>query len=150
MRKTLIAVIYFSVLGFIFFSCQNKEQIQFQSYMSSGKEIYQTACLGCHGENGEGLNMLAPPLTDVSYLTNNKTNLACIIKNGLEESVTINGKVYSEKMPAFPEFTPIDIAQVMVYITNSFGNKQGIYSYPQVALDLKNCKNLIINNSATK
>ena len=140
MRKSIIAIVYLSVLGLIFFSCQNKEQIQFQSYMSSGKELYKSNCQGCHGENGEGLGMLAPPLTDVKYLTANKTNLACIIKNGQQQPININDKVYNEKMPAFPEYAPIDIAQVMVYITNSFGNKQGTYTYQQVTMDLKNCE----------
>ncbi len=139
MRKNLITVVYFSLLGFIFFSCQNKEQIQLQSYMSSGKEIYESQCLGCHGQNGEGLNMLAPPLTDLRYLITNKSKLACIIKNGLHESIDVGGKTYNEKMPDFPELTSVDIAQIMVYITNSFGNKQGNYSYQHVATDLKNC-----------
>lgn len=140
MRRTIISATYLSIVGLILFSCQNKEEIQFQSYMSSGKDLYISNCQGCHGEHGEGLGMLAPPLTDVKFLAENRSNLACIIKNGLHQSMRINDKIYNEKMPAFPEYAPIDIAQVMVYITNSFGNKQGTYTYQQVALDLKNCK----------
>ena len=52
----------------------------------------------------------------------------------------INGKIYHEKMAGFKDMHDIDIAQVIVYITNSFGNKQGMYTYEQVANDLKNCK----------
>ena len=140
MRKSFITSIVISIFGLMLYACQDKEQMKLQTYMANGKEIYKTACQGCHGANGEGLKMLVPPLTDVNYMTSNKATIACMIKNGMNEAIIINRKEYSEKMPAFPEFTPIDIAQVMVYITNSFGNQQGNYSYQQVAIDLKNCK----------
>ncbi len=121
-------------------SCQNQQQIDLQNYMSNGKDIYVAKCQNCHGETGEGLGQLAPPLTDSVFLKNNKTRLACIIKNGLNESITIHGKEYKEKMPAFPELANIDVAQVMVFITNSFGNKQGFVHYNEVSKDLQNCK----------
>ncbi|WP_269426782.1 c-type cytochrome [Pedobacter punctiformis] len=108
--------------------------------MSNGKDIYVAKCQNCHGEAGEGLGELAPPLTDSTFLKNNKTRLACIIKNGLNEPITIHGKVYKEKMPAFPELADIDVAQVMVFITNSFGNKQGFVHYNEVSKHLQNCK----------
>ena len=108
--------------------------------MSNGKDIYKTRCQNCHGENGEGLGKLAPPLTDSVFLKNNKTRLACIIRNGTNEKMTINGKEYQEKMPAFPELADIDVAQVMVYITNSFGNNQGFVPYNKVSVQLQNCK----------
>lgn len=82
---------------------------------------------------------LPPPLTDSVFLKTNKKRLACFIKNGANESLIINGKEYKEKMPAFPELADIDVAQVMVYITNSFGNKQGFVPYSEVSKDLQNC-----------
>ncbi|GGI26062.1 hypothetical protein GCM10008119_20770 [Pedobacter mendelii] len=108
--------------------------------MSNGKEVYKSRCQNCHGENGEGLGQLAPPLTDSVFLKTNKNRLACIIKNGANEMIVINGKEYKEKMPPFPELADIDVAQVMVYITNSFGNKQGFVPYTEVSVQLQNCK----------
>jgi len=124
----------------IIFSCQNQETIDLQNYMSNGKDIYKAKCQNCHGENGEGLGQLAPPLTDSVFLKANKARLACIIKNGANETLVIHGKEYKEKMPGFPELADIDVAQVMVYVTNSFGNKQGFVSYAQVSTQLQNCK----------
>jgi len=140
MRKLLIHSIFILSILAIIVSCQNQQQIDLQNYISNGKDIYKAKCQNCHGENGEGLGQLAPPLTDSLFLKANKTRLSCIIKNGLNESIVINGKTYKEKMPAFPELADIDVAQVMVYITNSFGNNQGFYHYNQVSKDLKNCK----------
>nr|WP_199158847.1 cytochrome c [Pedobacter sp. ASV2] len=140
MRKYIINSIFIVSIVAIIVSCQNQQQIDLQNYMANGKDIYVAKCQNCHGETGEGLGELAPPLTDSVFLKNNKTRLACIIKNGLNESITIHGKEYKEKMPAFPELANIDVAQVMVFITNSFGNKQGFVHYNEVSKDLQNCK----------
>jgi len=43
-------------------------------------------------------------------------------------------------MPDFATLANIDIAQIVVYITNTYGNKQGMYTPEQIAEDLKNCK----------
>jgi len=140
MRKYIIYSIFlFSVVAVII-SCQNQETIDLQNYMSNGKDIYKAKCQNCHGENGEGLGQLAPPLTDSVFLKTNKENLACIIKNGTNEKITIHGKDYQEKMPGFPELADIDVAQVMVYVTNSFGNHQGFVPYSKVSTQLLNCR----------
>jgi mono/diheme cytochrome c family protein len=109
------------------------------SYLTNGKELYKTYCSNCHGVKGEGLTSLYPPLTDSTYLKDHKKELACIIKNGANKPVEINGKTYEGKMPAFPALADIDIAQIVVYVTNSFGHKQGMYTYAEVNKDLKDC-----------
>ncbi|MCX2574373.1 c-type cytochrome [Pedobacter sandarakinus] len=139
MRKYLIISAFFISVIAVITSCQNQETIDFQNYMSNGKDIYIAKCQNCHGEKGEGLGQLAPPLTDTTFLKNNKSRLACIIKNGINDSLVINGKLYTEKMPGFPELPDIDVAQVMVYVTNAFGNKQGFVPYQKVATQLQNC-----------
>ena len=139
MRKHFINSIFLLFIIAIIVSCQSQQEIDLQNYMSNGKDIYQAKCQNCHGVNGEGLGQLAPPLTDSVFLKTNKDRLACIIKNGANETFIIHGKEYSEKMPAFPELADIDVAQVLVYVTNSFGNKQGFVSYQEVAKDLKKC-----------
>lgn len=121
-------------------ACQSASEIEMAKYMSNGKDIYEARCQNCHGKLGEGLGELAPPLTDTLFLKNNKNELACFIKNGVNEPMQVNGKIYHEKMPAFKDLHDIDIAQLIVYITNSFGNKQGMYSYERVSGDLKKCK----------
>ena len=135
MRKYIIGFIFLIII----YSCQSSQEIEYAKYMSNGKDIYIANCQNCHGEKGEGLGELAPPLTDTTYLKINKTDLACIIKNGANKEMIINGKKYDGKMPDF-NFADIDIAQLTVYITNSFGNKQGMYTYEQVAKDLNLCK----------
>jgi len=140
MRKYIISSIFFFSIIAVIVSCQSQQQIDLQNYMSNGKDIYKAKCQNCHGENGEGLGELAPPLTDSVFLKSNKMRLACIIKNGANETFLIHGKAYKEKMPAFPELADIDVAQVMVYVTNSFGNHQGFVPYSEVSKQLQHCK----------
>jgi mono/diheme cytochrome c family protein len=139
MRSTFITGIFFLAVSSIIYSCQSADRLEQDMYYTNGRDLYITHCQNCHGEKGEGLGELAPPLTDTVFLKDNKDRLACIIKNGLEGPITVAGKVYDEKMPDEKNMADIDIAQLIVYITNSFGNKQGMYKTEEVKQDLKNC-----------
>jgi mono/diheme cytochrome c family protein len=120
-------------------SCLSNESIEFKRYYSAGAEVYQTHCQNCHGTNGEGLSALIPALNDSVYLKNNKSSLACYLKFGLKGNIQIHGKDYSENMPA-SDLAPMDIARVMTYINNSFGNKLGLTTLDQVETNLNSCK----------
>lgn len=140
MKKIILYSLLFSAIAAIINACQSADEIEMAKYLSNGKDIYEARCQNCHGKNGEGLGELAPPLTDTVFLKANKQQLACYIKNGANQPMLINGKTYQEKMPAFKDLHDIDVAQVIVYVTNSFGNKQGMYKYEKVAIDLNNCQ----------
>lgn len=126
----------------IFNSCSNELELNYQRYYVNGKGLYEKNCQNCHGANGEGLKKLYPPLTDTLFLSKNRNSLACIIKNGLNGDLKVNGITYNSAMPANAELADIDVAQIIVYITNSFGNKQGFYDQGQAGVDIKGC-NLI-------
>ncbi|WP_410221602.1 c-type cytochrome [Pedobacter sp.] len=140
MRKYVLAIVFSLLIGSSILSCQDEGQIEQAKYLTGGKDLYKLHCQNCHGENGEGLGELAPPLTDSVFLADHKQKLACYIKNGLSDTITVNGIKYDSKMPGFKQLNDIDIAKLIVYITNSFGHKQGMYKYEQVAADLQNCK----------
>ncbi len=127
------------ILAVLFFSCQTEKELEFSRYYTAGSVIYQNKCQNCHGINGQGLLALMPPLTDSIYLKTNKGNLACYIKFGIKGKVTIGTKQFEDTMPA-NDFAPIDIAEVLTYVTNSFGNKMGTITSERVADDLKVCK----------
>jgi len=120
-------------------SCQSDEQIEFNRYYSLGNLIYQGHCQNCHGARGEGLRGLIPPLNDSAYLKINKTNLACLVKNGLKGKVTVKNRSFEgEMLPV--DLPPVEVAEVLTYINNSFGNKTGTVTARQVELDLNNCR----------
>lgn len=139
MRKVILVALVCGTFLLMLHSCQSSGDLQLARYMTGGRDLYQLHCQNCHGEKGEGLGLLAPPLTDTTALKERKQKIACYIKNGMSEKIIVHGQVYEDKMPGFPDLKPIDIAQVIVYVSNSFGNKQGMYTPEQVATDLNTC-----------
>ncbi len=127
--KRLLVPSIFGIIGAIaaLNSCQNEQSLTYGRYYTYGRELYQQHCQNCHGDAGQGLGQLIPPLTDTVFLRQNRKLLPCIIKNGLSGKVTVGGKEYEGEMPGDPKLTAIDIAEIATYITNSFGNKQGIF-----------------------
>ncbi len=93
----------------------------------------------CHGQHGEGLQGLIPPLTDSIFLRNNIAALPCSIKFGLKGKVTIANRQFDGQMPP-NDLASIEIAEVLTYVTNSFGSKAGIIAATQVDGDLATCK----------
>jgi mono/diheme cytochrome c family protein len=138
MKIKVIGVIAMLLVAFGL-SCQSDQQIEFNRYYSAGSLVYQQHCQNCHGDKGQGLQSLIPPLTDSVYLKNNKNGLACFIKNGLKGKQTVAGRTFDDEMKA-DDIAPIEIAKVLTYVTNSFGNKLGTVTLQQVQIDLKNCK----------
>ena len=120
-------------------SCQSDDQIEFKRYYSGGSLVYQQHCQNCHGDKGQGLSSLIPPLTDSTYLKQNKAALACFVKNGLKGKITISGRIFDDEMQA-DDISPIEIAKVLTYVTNSFGNKMGTVTLQQVQEGIINCK----------
>lgn len=140
MRKYILyTVILVFFLVQVISSCKSESELEQAKYYVNGMSIYQKSCQNCHGKDGKGLGLLVPPLTDTVHLKNQRNKLACIIKNGTNEKITVHGQEYQEEMKGFPTMTDMDIAQVIVYITNSFGNNQGMYNYNQIAIDLERC-----------
>jgi mono/diheme cytochrome c family protein len=132
-----IGIICFGLIVLVF-SCQNTNQVEFNRYYSSGSAVYQLHCQNCHGAKGEGLQALIPPLTDYIYLKNNKNTLACFIKTGLKGRINIVNKTYEGEMPP-NDLAPLEIAQVLTYVTNSFGNRSGTVTTERVNADLAKC-----------
>lgn len=134
-----IGFILLLLVTVIFVSCQSDAEVEFRRYYSNGGAIYQARCQNCHGAHGEGLQALIPPLNDTTYIKTNKSALACYIKNGMKGKIIISSRHFEGDMPA-SDLAPVEIADVLTYITNSFGNKSGTATTRQVEEDLKNCR----------
>ncbi|MCO5935147.1 cytochrome c [Mucilaginibacter sp. RB4R14] len=124
----------------IVISCQSDAEQDFKRYYTGGAAIYKTNCQNCHGANGEGLSSLIPPLTDSNYLNKNRNQLSCFVKYGIKETIIIiKGKAYEGVMPANVDLPAIDVAKVLTYVGNSFGNKMGTIPVDVVDADLAKC-----------
>lgn len=88
---------------------------------SEGKQVYNDFCLQCHMANGEGLAKVFPPLANSDYLKNNRIESIKGLKYGMSGEITVNGVKYNSVMAA-QGLSNKEIADVMNYITNSWGN----------------------------
>jgi mono/diheme cytochrome c family protein len=101
--------------------------------MALGKTSYMI-CGACHGQNGEG-GPIAPPLAGSEWVTGPVSNLIRIQLRGMIGPVTVAGKVYDMPggMAALSYQTDEQIAAVLTYVRNSFGNKASAVKPEQVA-----------------
>jgi mono/diheme cytochrome c family protein len=127
---------FLALFVFILAACQSEQEIEFARYYSGGSVIYQSKCQNCHGSDGKGLAALIPPLTSIKT---DKAVLVCLVKYGSKNSVNAADKTFGNQMPA-TDMPSVDIAKVLTYVTNSFGNKMGTTTTEQVEKDLKGCK----------
>ncbi|MBB5394393.1 cytochrome c [Mucilaginibacter sp. AK015] len=139
--KLKVIVFISLIIGVITASCQSEAELDFKRYYTGGALIYKEKCQNCHGANGEGLSNLIPPLTDTAYLKKNKPQLGCFVKYGIKETIlTVNGRAYEGAMPANIDMPSIDIAKVLTFMGNSFGNKMGTITGEDVDAGLSACK----------
>lgn len=73
-----------------------------------------------------------PPLSKTTYVLGDKTRLIKIVLGGLSDQLEINGETYTNAMPSFGIFTDKEVADVLTYIRNSFGNKASAVSAAEV------------------
>jgi len=101
--------------------------------MELGKAKYMT-CTACHGANGEG-GPIGPPLANSEWVTGPISNLIRIQLRGLTGPITVAGKEYNFPAPMAPLAyqTDEEIAAVITYVRNSFGNKASAVTPEQVA-----------------
>lgn len=88
-----------------------------------GKAIFAQNCLSCHQADGGGVPNMNPPLIKTDYVLGDKNRLIKIVLNGFNERVEIEGEMYNNVMPALNHLTDKQIAAVLTYVRNNFGNK---------------------------
>lgn len=134
MKKNIFFLLFAFVLIFsIFNACKTDKY-------SQGKILYTNFCVNCHGENGENLAELIPPLANSDYLVKEKAKVACLIYYGYHGKITVNGVEYNQQMPPNPNLNDIEIANIINYINNHFGNDNGYTKLKDVQQYLNNCE----------
>ncbi|WP_343556142.1 cytochrome c [Sphingobacterium sp.] len=139
MRILLTTCLAIGALMLIWTGCQSEVDIKTAQYAVNGQKVYITHCQNCHGEKGEGLGTLYPPLTDTTFLQANRHKLACIIKHGTSGELEVAGKKFNSVMPA-SNLSAVDIAYVLTYINTKINKGKHSYPLDEVERNLKNCQ----------
>ncbi len=94
-----------------------------------GKAIYSKDghCSTCHQNDGGGLGASGfPPLAGTQWVTGNEERLVKLVLNGLQGPITVLDKDYPGQVPMTPFgglLNDEEIAAVLTYVRNSFGNQ---------------------------
>ncbi len=94
-----------------------------EARLEQGKAVFQGTCSTCHQAEGQGLASIFPPLAKSDYLMADKERSIHTVLAGLSGPVTVNGQTYSNVMPSWAHLTDHEIANVLTYVRNSFGNQ---------------------------
>src|SRR4030095_10602658 len=100
--------------------------------LAEGKKNYMMICVVCHQPTGLGLPAVFPPIAKSEYVNGPAERLAAMILKGNAGPITIDGKPYNNIMPGQElMLTDANIATVMTYVRNNFGNNA-----PPVSLEI--------------
>ena len=121
-----------TLTGILFISCallmsQTKpaspNQNKLAGSIDRGKKVYTERCLTCHQADGGGVQNMNPPLTKTKWVLGDKVQLIQIVLKGLSTGVEIDGDSYHNVMASHADLSNLQIADVLTYVRNSFGNK---------------------------
>ncbi len=89
--------------------------------IEKGRLVYTRECVACHQATGHGIAKAFPPLALSDYLNADKARAIGIVTEGLSGKIVVNGETYDGVMPGL-RLSDEDIANVLTYVYNSWGN----------------------------
>jgi mono/diheme cytochrome c family protein len=120
-------------------ACSEKD-VKLKQYYVDGQALYKLHCANCHQDNGQGLAGLYPAIAGSDFLEKNKELILCSMRNGLKDTIVVNGKSFHQAMPANTQLHALDVAEIATYIYNEWGNEKTITEVKYVQKVLGNCK----------
>lgn len=130
--------ILFSIALLIFLPCRAFTQdAALDAQIKSGQTTYMMVCFACHQPTGLGMPNMFPPLAGSDWVTAPKPDrLIRLVLQGYTGPITVNGKPFTSVAPLMPPqatLTDQQIADVLTYVRNSWGNKATAVSPNEVA-----------------
>lgn len=129
--------IYAIIFGIAFTSSTLPGQDLNES-IKRGKEVYAIYCQSCHMEDGKGIPGVNPPVAKADYMKKPADTLINVILKGQSGEVVVNGQKYNVPMPPQEYLTDEQIADVLNYSKNSWGNKIPGIVTPKMVKSLRN------------
>src|SRR5690349_9957490 len=90
-----------------------------------GQVLFAGTCSVCPQANGAGLPGGFPPLAKSDYLAADPKRAIGFVLRGLTGKVTVNGQEYNSVMPPMTQLNDDEVANILTYVINSWGNPGG-------------------------
>jgi mono/diheme cytochrome c family protein len=130
-------LIYISCILFLY-ACSDAELSSMQQ-KHTGAKLYELHCSNCHQADGSGLAMLIPPLKQSDYLLKHAKNLPCMIRQGMQGEIQVNGKIYNQKMPANDKLNEQDVLAICLYVLQKFPENPVSLHSDSLIKSIQNC-----------
>lgn len=131
MKKLIVSFVICSLFAVLVFAQAKKHPAPSPS-IKRGEQVFSTTCIVCHQKDGGGVPRMNPPLIKTEYVLGDKTRLIQIVLKGLNQPIEIEGETYNNVMPSFAQLNDQQIADVLTYVRNSFGNKAAAVTITEV------------------
>ena len=93
--------------------------------VKAGQSLFAGTCSVCHQANGAGLPGVFPPLAKSDYLAADPKRAIDVLLHGLTGKLTVNGSDYNSVMPPMSQLNDDEIANILTYVINTWGNAGG-------------------------
>jgi mono/diheme cytochrome c family protein len=117
-----VIIMYLMLISSIVFLSAGIQDPMLKASIERGRDVYNDFCVTCHLGNGDGTKGIIPPLAKSDYLLNKRIESIRAVKYGQQGKIKVNGVEYNGIM-ANQQLTDEEVADVMNYILNSWGNK---------------------------
>ncbi|WP_404304401.1 PVC-type heme-binding CxxCH protein [Neorhodopirellula lusitana] len=95
-----------------------------------GQRVFfeEGSCYACHRDNGEGIIRIYPPLAGSEWINGDPDRLVKLTLHGIWGKIRVRGKIFEPTQGVPPMtalgtmFTDSEIAAVLTYVRNSWGN----------------------------
>jgi mono/diheme cytochrome c family protein len=129
-KVILVVLVFFIATAFAF----QQQPAGIKAAIARGKSVYEVYCLACHQPDGSGVENMNPPLVKTKWVLGDKKVLAKIVLKGLQGGeIEIDGDKFHNPMP--PQESVLkdqEIADVLTYVRNSFGNKASMVTVAEI------------------
>ncbi|HEX8660074.1 MAG TPA: cytochrome c [Hymenobacter sp.] len=112
----------------------------FTNKRNQGQRLYAQNCAGCHGDQGQGLARLIPPLAGSDYLVKHRAELPCLLRNGQNEPIVVNGVGYHNVMPGNKALSTAQLTNLLNYVESHWGNEAPPRTIRDVQEQLDSCR----------
>lgn len=128
-------------LGILYLSaCSGGDSQKKAESINAGMTLFKTNCSACHQENGEGIAQLYPPLQGSDLLKATPARIACIVHNGLNGKIVVNGIDYNQVMPGLSGLSQQEVADISNYVLNNFNHLDTYLDADAVTKQWASCK----------
>lgn len=132
LRTVMIAVPVACVVFFLYMTFFHS------AYDHPGRYVYMDHCASCHGEKGEGILKLVPPLADADIAKAQYDSLPCWILSGMSRPMMVNGQMYDQ--PMYPTvLSEVEMTNLLNYLATEVVHADKQYKAEKIAKMMSSC-----------